>query len=221
MKCLICHGEIIPDVTWVTFWRLPDKKQCCRSCSRAFRIIENPGCLKCGRPDGDGICPDCRQWQVTNPGLLEWNRSVFSYEEAAKDFVARWKYRGDYALLEALIPEVQRIFKREQLGEVSFLAVPLSIEREKERGFNQSEAIIHHLGLKPIHAFKRVHSGKQAKKGRQGRLRGINPFSLVTEVDGPCVIVDDIYTTGRTIRHMAALLKQSGCPAVYSFTLFR
>jgi len=35
------------------------------------------------------------------------------------------------------------------------------------------------------------------------------------------VLIDDIYTTGSTLRHAAKILKDNGAAKVYSFTLAR
>jgi len=49
----------------------------------------------------------------------------------------------------------------------------------------------------------------------------VNPFNLVKSLNNPVLLVDDIYTTGRTLRHAAQLLKEAGCQEVYALTLCR
>ncbi|WP_226580623.1 ComF family protein [Halobacillus litoralis] len=169
--------------------------------------------------DSKGLCRDCLQWQKTSPGVLDGNKSVYAYNAFAKDFVARWKYRGDYVLLEALQEEIQKGLTGDR--EKQAVYVPLSEEREKERGFNQSKAIIQAAGLQPVSLFQRKHSEKQSKRKKRDRMEAENPFTLIETSPDPVLIVDDIYTTGRTVRHMASLLKAGGCPSVSSFTIFR
>ncbi|MGP4061261.1 ComF family protein [Halobacillus sp. H74] len=183
--------------------------------------IDKPGCPVCYRKDRIRTCEDCRQWHETNPDLLENNTSVYQYNAAAKELVARWKYRGDYILLQALKHDVREKWVKKRMKGQMLVTVPLSEEREKERGFNQSEAIIHLLGEKPVQLFERIHSEKQSKKGKKERMLAENPFKLSEPTSSPVVIVDDIYTTGRTVRHIASLLRKNGCPSVSSFTIFR
>ncbi|WLR49250.1 phosphoribosyltransferase family protein [Halobacillus litoralis] len=167
------------------------------------------------------MCHDCEKWEKTNPGLLERNVAAFPYNAFNKDLVARLKYRGDYAVLDAYKEHLQNVWLASGYEGKLVLSVPLSSRRLHERGFNQSEAIIHVLEEVPLSIFERSHSEKQSKRGRKDRMQSENPFRLSNPVTDPVVIVDDIYTTGRTVRHMASLLKEQGCPSVSSFTIFR
>ncbi|SFF67891.1 competence protein ComFC [Halobacillus alkaliphilus] len=220
MRCLICHEETIPKITWTNFWSLPEKEVLCIVCRSMFQPLK-PGCPLCFREGEKGVCEDCQWWEQTHPGLLAKNTSVFQYNEFAKDFVARWKYRGDYILLEALQWHVVEHFSRMRNSDYIIAPIPLSEERSYERGFNQSEAIIDLLNQRPHSLLERRNSEKQSKKGRYARITSNNPFKLIQSVRQPVMLVDDIYTTGTTVRHAASLLKQAGCPAVTSFTIFR
>lgn len=148
---------------------------------------------------------------------LQKNVALFQYNAFAKEWVGKWKYRGDYELLysiqDAVLPQLTKDYP--------YVPIPLSEERMRERGFNQSEAIIQLTEKEPIHLLSRSGTSKQSKKQRQERVKSENPFQLLKPIYTPALLVDDIYTTGTTLRHAASLLKEVGCPAVYSFTLFR
>ncbi|RWZ55039.1 ComF family protein [Halobacillus fulvus] len=219
MRCFICHQEIIPEVNWANVWKIDAKQTCCSECLSLFENI-NPGCPKCGRPSVEEICFDCVRWGRDKEDPLEKNISLFRYNDFAKDWVARWKYRGDYELIYSIAPQVKKVW-REAGWNYSVVAVPLSEERLSERGFNQSEALIRTLDKEPLHLLERQGSEKQSKKRRTERMAAANPFKLKKTIHQPVVLVDDIYTTGTTVRHIATLLKENGCPKVYSFTLFR
>ncbi|MFD2922566.1 ComF family protein [Halobacillus naozhouensis] len=189
-----------------------------------MKRIDQIGCPRCGREDARGICYDCERWEQSNvyAGVLEKNVAVYAYNEFAKEIVAKWKYRGDFILIRAFAEAVQTTYHQHYRDVGADVAViPLSEQRLLERGFNQSDAIIQMLGFDSHDFFTRRESEKQSKRGRRERMEAGNPFELVRGVTGPVVLVDDIYTTGMTVRHLAMLLKEAGCPAVYSFTLFR
>lgn len=62
----------------------------------------------------------------------------------------------------------------------------------------------------------------QSAKDRQERLATPQPFVL--EESGPfvgqrIVLIDDIYTTWRTLYHAAELLSNKGCQEIISVTL--
>lgn len=138
--------------------------------------------------------------------------------------ITRWKYRGDYCLGQAFQKQVCNEFKQE----FSFLTnnavavpIPLSSERLEERGFNQADVLARFLPIANTKALSRIHSEKQSKKNRYERISAVNPFRLEQTVNTPVVLVDDIYTTGTTLRHAASTLTEGGCTEVYAFTLIR
>ncbi|MFD1020297.1 ComF family protein [Thalassobacillus hwangdonensis] len=139
-----------------------------------------------------------------------------------QELIAKWKYRGDYMLVHAF----EEMWKARTMAHFSqqeciYVPIPLSEERLQERGFNQAEALARFLPSPPRNLLSRAHSEKQSKKKRQERITSANPFSLNEKVSKPVVLVDDIYTTGITLRHAAKLLKENGCPKVYSLSLIR
>nr|WP_276532455.1 phosphoribosyltransferase family protein [Cytobacillus horneckiae] len=116
---------------------------------------------------------------------------------------------------------------REKLDRLNYdflVPIPLSPERKYERGFNQSEALINALGRQPLSILTRIHSEKQSKKSRNERISLPQVFQLTDSAaiqDKCLVIIDDIYTTGSTLRHAAKLLKESGAKEVTSLTIAR
>ena len=101
------------------------------------------------------------------------------------------------------------------------MPIPLSVVRHRERGFNQAEMLTAFLDRKSVALLQRKDGEKQSKKSRQDRIFAENPFRMKKTINKPVILVDDIYTTGATLRHAANVLKQQGCPKVCAFTLIR
>ncbi|WP_028783771.1 ComF family protein [Thalassobacillus devorans] len=225
MRCLNCHHVILHQVTWSNFLSLPQNQVVCHECQSGWEKITGITCLSCGRPmETPGLCPDCKQWEEQERwrGVLERNVSIFYYNEQMKDVMARWKYRGDYILAELFRGFIQVKFQESFMHDgVVVVPIPLSGERLEERGFNQADALASFIKAPRKQALSRLHGEKQSKKSRQERMETINPFLLVEPVRQPVLLVDDIYTTGMTLRHAAKLLKANGTPNVYSLTLIR
>ena len=222
MYCLWCHEEIVPDVTWRNLFSIiNDEVNICPSCREKLTFIDGPTCPTCSRPqETKEICADCKKWQAT-PSLVR-NVSVFTYSTFMKEWMARWKYRGDYKLIYMVKKEIQAAFvKAFGKEQVTLVPIPLSEERLQERGFNQAEAIASVLPRPILHPLTRIHSEKQAKKSRQERLKSPNPFRLKESISGNIVLIDDLYTTGATLHWAAELLLQGGAESVRSFTLIR
>ncbi|QTN00399.1 ComF family protein [Sediminibacillus dalangtanensis] len=230
MHCLWCDKEMVTEVHWGNIL-LPDRiKQLCESCEKELdRLDGKELCVKCGRRvDGEGeTCGDCRRWEQLSQwqGVLTKNRSVYAYNERMQEMLAKWKYRGDYKLREAFESDLQdtfrKLFSKDYRKRAILVPIPLSKERLYERGFNQAEALIDLLDKPAEQLLTRTHGEKQSKKTRRQRILAKNPFTLIKPTYKPVILIDDIYTTGTTLRHAARTLKNNGCPEVYSLTLAR
>lgn len=223
MHCLWCHELIIPEVSWENIFIFKQQKQLCWSCVRTLEIIHGPRCRRCSRKNEETICGDCLQWQKRHD-QLEFNYSVYTYNEQMQAMVTKWKYRGDYTLGNAFGQNFREIYTEVfsfLRGDVCVVPIPLSKDRMKERGFNQAKMLASFLPAMPYDVLRRTHSEKQSKKTRRERLAAANPFTLTKKVSKPVILIDDIYTTGTTLRHAAALLRRQGCPEIYAYTLIR
>ncbi|MFX3625614.1 MAG: ComF family protein [Ectobacillus sp.] len=170
------------------------------------------------------MCLDCFRWHKEGD-VLEKNRSVFIYNHWMKEVMARYKFRGDCAIVHAFAKEFRAAFRLYYGSNYEIVPIPLSEERLMERGFNQAQLLASLLPSSgPPCSLVRVHTEKQSQKTRQERLGGISPFSFSSpeRFDGRRILlIDDIYTTGTTLRQAAALFRERGAAGVSSLTLCR
>jgi competence protein ComFC len=230
--CLLCEGEIVSDFTWKSLFTHDVHNRLCHQCYKKFERISGEACNICGRPfalldaeyrSGE-ICLDCRRWEEDEfwSGSLDRNISLYSYTSFTKEVIARFKFRGDYVLSEIFAEDFLKALQDFQNDYL--VPIPLSDERLYERGFNQSEAIIRVAGFEPTHLLTRIHTEKQSKKSRSERIHLDQVFRVDSDLvlrGKKILLVDDIYTTGSTLRHAARLLKKNGADKVYSITLAR
>lgn len=227
--CLWCNQTLEESLYWTTFIRGSSSGDICEECHRRLALIKGNVCKKCHRPSEVSLCSDCQKWEVLFDGEdpLISNKSTFQYNEFIKEVIAKWKYRGDYQLINLFTSAIQKTVNhslQEQLSESLLVPIPLSEERLKVRGFNQSLAIAKRMTKHQSQIcslLERTHTEKQSQKTRRQRVFSKNPFKLTKKTNKSVVLVDDIYTTGTTLRHAAKLLKQNGCPAVYAYSLIR
>lgn len=226
--CLLC-GEIIRDN--ISFGELislrPISSQTiCHACWSGFNRLSMPTCDGCGRKlvsQMTNPCQDCIRWRDSGlPNLT--NQALFEYNAAMKDFMKRYKFNGDYRLRYVFVSEL-----RLALAHTKRLIVPIPVSQGTlaTRGFNQVTGLLdrthYHEVLKVTQDQKLI---RQSEKNRRQRLDLIQPFELLKLQknlikDNPVLIVDDVYTTGTTIRHAAALLYQAGATDVKGLTLAR
>ncbi|MDX8343208.1 ComF family protein [Rossellomorea sp. YZS02] len=188
-------------------------------------------CNGCSRPlDGlpsnlvkEALCLDCHRWEQDSDwkGILDHNHSFFHYNDFMKDYLARYKYRGDYALAQAFSHTIKLYLAKRKYDII--IPIPLNDERLYERGFNQSTALLEKAEVRPSNILTRSHSEKQSKKTRSERLCQEQVFQLTENVvkEKAILLFDDIYTTGTTLRQAAKLIKEAGAAEVSSLTLAR
>ncbi|AMQ21737.1 ComF family protein [Geobacillus sp. JS12] len=229
MNCLLCHSPYNPIASWRQLLFLEDLDVLCPRCRGSFAVIRGRLCEMCGRPLEEAkpsLCADCLRWQDDEQWrrVLVKNRSVYLYNDWMKDVVALWKFRGDYVIVEAFRRPFSQAFRRHFGRDWHIVPIPLSPERLYERGFNQAEALARLLPSPYFPWLARRHSEKQSKKSRHERLDTDNPFFLSGHppINGKrIVLIDDIYTTGITVRHAALVLLEAGAAEVGALTLVR
>lgn len=223
-KCLICHESIAAHFGWTEFLGLGKEKLVCAECEAKFEKIGGALCNGCGREWTDSVCPDCKRWELKEyKGVLKYNRSIYHYNSFMKEVLALYKFRGDVVLAKLFKEELKKIYKV-HFQDLLVVPIPLSEERLYERGFNQSLFLAQLLDVEIVEALAKRETGKQSKKGRSDRMAGENHFYVAQQdaIRGrDIVLLDDIYTTGTTIRLAAKSLKDAGAKEISSLTLVR
>jgi competence protein ComFC len=225
-NCLACHSSFASTYSWNELHLLEREKRLCFRCESSLVRITGPICTACGRSmQQDGICSDCLAWNGTEQaGLLTKNRSVFIYNDKMKEIMNQFKFRGDIEVIKAFQQDLVAAFKREFKHVNYIVPIPLSTERLYERGFNQAEVIANLLGTTTTILLAKAYQEKQSKKSKAERKKERNPFSFVgsDEVIGKHVLlVDDLYTTGTTLRNVSKVLIEAGVASCSSLTLVR
>ncbi|WP_177244057.1 ComF family protein [Alkalibacterium sp. 20] len=174
----------------------------------------------------DDLCLDCRKWKKTYPEYDFKHRSLFYYNEFAKAYMKKYKVMGDCELSSLFALELKA-----HLGPLSkqsrIIPIPISQGSKQTRGFNQVELLLDSAEIPYIRALENVGQGeKQSKKNKADRMETQQPFILETEMESlvtgaSVLLVDDLYTTGRTLFHAADVLKQYSPKRIETFSLFR
>ena|SRR5699024_1517404 len=225
-NCLYCFEPIQLSITWKNIVQIEGSPLLCRDCKNKLEFIQGPRCLSCSRRSNFDNCFDCLKWKshYHEDDPLKKNISIFVYNDFMQDVMTKWKYRGDYVLGYIFSEYVQQYFNQHYAHmnkEVVVIPIPLTSKRLSIRSFNQAEMLVNFIKGVKKYQLKRVGNEKQAKKSKKERMMTENPFKLLNSLNKTVVLVDDIYTTGRTLRHAAQLLKDNGCHDVFALTLCR
>ena len=204
----------------------------CGHCWTLVRELPFPRCPRCGHPVTTQACRWC-------PNLPPFVRSSRSYcwigAGTGKDIVHALKYDGWTRVADRMADRMARVsFPRDVAEERSALIpVPLSAARQRERGFNQSEIIaerIAPLWRIPVRndVLLRASSGRsqtQLTPGeRLGNVAGafsVPAISRASIAGAHLILVDDVVTTGATLRAAAAALFAAGARTISYMTFGR
>ncbi len=211
--CLIC-GRAAPNPTGV-----------CTICLRTLPEFSSPLCPVCGHflrtaePHRT-----CEPEHDNHPSMI-WALGLF--DDAYRPLVHALKYHHKVRLGEYLGRRLGRKVAKslpKDTKDPVLVPVPLHRSRERTRGYNQSTylavGIAHHSGwMVREDLFIRTRRTKdqtrlsppQRQVNLQGAFRVTNPGKLRGQ---PVVLVDDVFTTGATLRECARTLYAAGVTKV-------
>ncbi len=204
----------------------------CGDCLAHLAPRRGPVCLCCGRffegAGGPHLCRRC----LDRPPDFSIHRSCGRYDGALKDIILVFKYRHMAGLGRPLAAFAERVLGNDEAlweGVDAIIPVPLHPRRERERGFNQSAVLAKRLaGAKGLRAasgwlVRTKNVPPQAtleSAARETNVRGAFAVRRPAKVRGRTVLlVDDVFTTGATLRECSRALKAAGAREVRALTL--
>jgi competence protein ComFC len=220
--CKICHEPL----------DRPGERIVCGACLSGLEPRRGPLCPLCGRfEDGPGEDHLCRRCLARLPTFSR-HRSCGVYGGTLKEVVLLFKYRK-YAPLSRPLARFasSRIGDDAALWEgVEYLVpVPLHPARQRVRGFNQARLLARDLarprGLPVLRGTLVKVRNAPAQAGskavdRERNVRGVYAVKRPERVRGrTLLLVDDVTTTGATVRECARVLMAAGAKDVRAVTI--
>ena len=179
-----------------------------------------PAC--CRLQETSQLCPECRCWRQMYSWKLT-HQALYCYNTAMKEFMHQYKFAGDYRLRAVFAPEFTATIRQKRAEVV--VPIPVTQSTMATRGFNQVTGLLDGVKLTPCLQHRTLEKTAQSHKSRRERLQTPQPFALsgpVADLAGKRgLLVDDVYTTGRTLYHAADLLYRAGAVNVMSISLAR
>jgi ComF family protein len=203
----------------------------CTACLSGIHLLGSPFCPRCALPyateeGSDHLCESCLR---DDPPFSR----VFAlgiYEETLRKAVQRFKYEGAIVLDRPLAGLLATVLERDGVLLPDLLIpVPLHYSRLRERTYNQALLLARVLGRRwrlPVLPRLLVRSrptpqqqGLKAEVRRQN-LKGA--FALERKLSGERVLlIDDVVTTGATVRECSRILLEGGAGEVVVAVLAR
>lgn len=158
------------------------------------------------------------------PPGLDRCAALLSYDGAARELVARLKYRNARASVRWLAGAMaQLVADVAEIDAVTF--VPTTPARRRERGFDQAELLARGIGRAlrlPMRALLRRGEGApQTGADAAGRRAAHIDVVARRRIEGTVLLVDDVVTTGTTISAAARALRAAGAARVLGLVAAR
>jgi ComF family protein len=194
-------------------------------------------CIFCRRLSGRdrSVCRACREKYPDVPAAQRVRRlpgldclSPLWYEGQAREALLRFKFRDRSAYAPVFGNFMRKCLDENRISCDSITWVPLSGRRLRQRGYDQArllaEAIAAAEGLSCEKLLEKerdtpAQSGMGGREARRRNAAGAYRAADPARVAGKHVLlVDDIVTTGATLRECARVLKAAGARSVTAVT---
>lgn len=205
----------------------------CHNCVKKLNLVKKDICFFCQKPSYYGLTHLSCLKKFPVDGVI----SFFLYDNFFKKIIKDIKYRGAYEIWKEFIkavstPVFQKINFYKNLPEAFFLQpLPLHQKKLKERGFNQAILLTNFFNQFlnfPVGNFlarkKETLSQAQMKTKKEryfnikGSFKALNKEKIVGK---NFILIDDVITTGNTLKEATKLLKKAGAKKVYALVLAR
>jgi len=219
----------------------------CFGCNKDGKYV----CDECSIFLGEAslICPVCGNSSFTGQKHshcsarygLDGLVGVWEYEGITKTALREIKYKHIFEAMPEFVESAFKVILKDMLRFQPFLSfllledihisyVPMYRKKEKRRGFNQAKLMAKTINeateKETISLLMKIKdTSPQANLNKEERLKNAkDSFDMFPDssfIPHNLVLVDDVWTTGATMKECCKVLKKAGVQNIWGFTLFR
>jgi len=178
--------------------------------------------------------------RLSRNNLPQWINAPLTYQDKAiRTMVWYMKYKGNQVFLrrfaeiltEDIFERTNELLETQHVQEIYIIPIPMTAKKKRKRQYNQTELLAKKicqqnktLTYKP-YILKKIHETKSQTKtrNRQERLkniRGAFNISKTHKISGQTIfLIDDVTTTGATLKEARRVLREAGAKRVEAFVI--
>jgi ComF family protein len=202
----------------------------CYACWKKYKFISRPYCACCGYPfkfemENQALCGKC----INSSPYYDHIRFLFKYDQDSKKLIHALKYNDQTYLAKIFAKLLHNIYFEEIIEYDLIIPVPMHWLKRMLRMYNQASLLsielskIINIPVAHNNLIKARWTKAQStlkKDARQKNLQGSIMVKNTKQLEGKKVIlVDDVLTTGATIRECCKLLKKNGVGKILVLTI--
>ena len=199
-------------------------------------LLFPPRCAFCGKSGVRGVCPACEKSLPYCKTPLHERSEIgaclapLRYEGAVREALLRYKFHGGQSCCTGFGDLLAQAAAEHFGGQFDLVTyVPVSKKRKQERGYDQSyllaREMCRHWGVAPETLLQKTkdnaaQSSLSSRAERQKNVAGAYAAVHAEKIRGARILlIDDILTTGATLREAARVLREAGAETVICATL--
>ncbi|MCQ2741532.1 MAG: ComF family protein [Alphaproteobacteria bacterium] len=224
-RCLLC-GSV-----------MTEEKGLCDECIKKIDFINGPICYECGQPLTDSLsngrkhllCGSCLK---PHKKIFKISRSACVYDEVSKKLILDFKFY-DKTDLASFLAKMMYVSGKDIFSEGVdvIVPVPLHYTRLLKRKYNQSALLAKQLGkltqteVDCATLVKRYRTKPQVECSGEERLKNVRGAFQLKDLEKfrnkRILLIDDVLTTGSTLKECASVLKKAHPKSICSLTVAR
>lgn len=201
----------------------------CKNCSDEIAAIDGEVCSCCGSRL-DMVLDICSKCIKEDQYLWASSICVFAMNKAIHDVILRFKYKNEIELFPFLAQKIAEKIQKDELKFNLITAVPLHFVKYLHRGYNQSVLLARKVAKLTDTPYgtllirKKYTRTQTSLSGEERRKNLQNVFlakrqAIIENKD--ILLIDDIFTTGSTLRSASKALIDAGASKVTILVLAR
>lgn len=189
MSCLLCELPLRIRSSWKRFLFGEERAVLCEKCEATIQYSVQP-------------------------------YAIFTYNASMKSILKHYKFSKDIRYARFFAAALKK--KLKTLHYDVILPIPMHPLMKKQRTFCHMEVVFEAANLPFEQLIEKTTTAQQSKKSKRERERVAPLFRLIKHIDlsgKTVVIVDDLLTTGTTLKHAEKLLLSLGAKKIEKIVL--